>query len=173
MEPVTELAGTAGVEVDNGIVVDERCRTNVPDIYAAGDVANHYHPVFRRRIRTEHWHNARRQGRAAALSMLNKGGTYDEVPWFWSDQYDHNLQYAGYHTGWDDIVVRGSLDRRSFTALYMNDGRVQAVAAMNRGREVTRSIGLIEASAEGAALDPGKLRDEAVDLEDLARKTRV
>ncbi|HMC37275.1 MAG TPA: FAD-dependent oxidoreductase, partial [Actinomycetota bacterium] len=173
VEPVTELAASAGVEVDNGIVVDERCRTNVPDIYAAGDVANHYHPVFRRRMRTEHWLNARRQGRAAALSMLNKGGAYDEVPWFWSDQYDQNLQYAGYHTEWDDIVVRGSLDRRSFVALYMSDGRVQAVAAMNRGREVTRSIGLIEAGAQGAALDPGKLRDEAVDLEDLARKTRV
>jgi 3-phenylpropionate/trans-cinnamate dioxygenase ferredoxin reductase component len=164
VEPVTDLAAAAGIEVDNGVVVDERCRTNRPGVYAAGDVANHYHPVFHRRVRTEHWHNARRQGRAAALSMLDRGGPYDEIHWFWSDQYEHNLQYAGFHTEWDDILIRGSLEKRSFAAFYLKGGVVQAVVALDRGREVMRSMPLIRAGGAGEAVDQAKLRDEAVDL---------
>ena len=88
----------SGIHVDNGVVVDEYCQTNVSGIYAAGDVANHYHPVFDRRIRVEHWQNAIKQGAAAARNMLGKRIAYDEIHWFWSDQYDANLQYAGFHT---------------------------------------------------------------------------
>src|SRR3712207_767269 len=113
IEPVTELLADTGAEIDNGIVVDEFCRTGVEGIYAAGDVANHYHPVFDRRIRVEHWQNALKQGPAAARSMLGKGDPYEEIPWFWSNQYDANLQYAGFHTEWDELVVRGSMDERS------------------------------------------------------------
>ena len=105
VEPSTELLAGAGVKIDNGIVVDEYCRTNVEGIYAAGDVANHYHPVFGRHIRIEHWQNALKQGPAAARNMLGEGGPYEEIPWFWSDQYEHNLQYAGFHTEWDELVV--------------------------------------------------------------------
>jgi 3-phenylpropionate/trans-cinnamate dioxygenase ferredoxin reductase subunit len=173
VEPVTELAATAGIEVDNGIVVDERCRTSLPGVFAAGDVANHFHPVFKRRLRTEHWHNARRQGRAAALSMLDKGGPYDEIPWFWSDQYEHNLQYAGFHTDWDDIVIRGSLQDRSFAAFYMKEGLVQATVAIDRGPDVMRSMALIRAGGAGGTVDPLKLRDETVALDSLAEASHV
>lgn len=165
VEPVTDLLTGSGVVVDNGVLVDEYCRTNVEDIYAAGDVANHFHPVFGRRMRIEHWQNAIKQGRAAALNMLGRNQPYDEVHWFWSDQYEHNLQYAGYHTEWDEIIVRGSLDARDFLAFYVKDGRIQAVAGMDRGPEVTGSIALIK---RGGAVETIDLRDEAVDLAALA-----
>jgi 3-phenylpropionate/trans-cinnamate dioxygenase ferredoxin reductase subunit len=98
VEPAAELAVATGVELDNGIVVDEYCRTSVEGVYAAGDVANHYHPVFERRIRVEHWDNALKHGPAAARNMVGKDEAYEDIPWFWSDQYDTNLQYAGFHT---------------------------------------------------------------------------
>jgi len=164
IEPVTELLANTGVEIDNGIVVDEYCRTSVEGIYAAGDVANHYHPVFGRRIRTEHWRNALDQGPAAARSMLGNGEPYDEVPWFWSDQYDFNLQYAGYHTEWDDLVIRGNMEERNFVAFYRKDGRVLAAVAANRGRDLRRSMRLIKAQQP---IDAAKLRDPDVDLREL------
>src|SRR5439155_25253705 len=132
-QPVTELASAAGIDVDNGILVDELCRTNVPSVYAAGDVANHQHPVVRRRIRTEHCQNARRQGRNAALNMLGKGVPYDEIHWFWSDQYEHNLQYAGFHTEWDEIVVRVCLEEWSCMSIYVKDGIDQDVVEVDSG----------------------------------------
>src|SRR5918993_3027840 len=105
VEPVTELLVGTGVDIGNGVLVDEYCRTSVEGIYAAGDVANHYHPVFERHIRVEHWQNALKQGPAAARNMLGENEPYDEIPWFWSDQYEHNLQYAGFHTEWDELVI--------------------------------------------------------------------
>jgi 3-phenylpropionate/trans-cinnamate dioxygenase ferredoxin reductase subunit len=168
IEPVTELLAGTDVEIDNGIVVDEFCRTGVEGIYAAGDVANHYHPVFERRIRVEHWQNALNQGPAAARSMLSKGEPYDEVPWFWSDQYDFNLQYAGFHTEWDELVVRGSMEERNFVAFYRKDGRVLAAVAGNRGRDLRRSMALIKAQHP---VDATKLRDPDVDLRALVSAT--
>jgi 3-phenylpropionate/trans-cinnamate dioxygenase ferredoxin reductase subunit len=164
IEPVTELLADTGAEIDNGIVVDEYCRTGVKGIYAAGDVANHYHPVFDRRIRVEHWQNAIKQGPAAARSMLGKGDRYDEIPWFWSDQYDANLQYAGYHTEWDELAVRGSMEERNFVAFYRKGGRVLAAVAVNRGRDLRRSMRLIKAQRP---VDTTKLRDSDVDLRTL------
>jgi 3-phenylpropionate/trans-cinnamate dioxygenase ferredoxin reductase component len=165
VEPNTGVAAGTAIAVENGILVDELCRTNVPDVFAAGDVANHYHPVFGRRIRTEHWQNARLQGRAAALSMMGRGVPYDEVHWFWSDQYDVNIQYAGYHTEWDELVVRGRLEDRNFAAFYLKDGKVLAVVAMNRGQDVQRAMGLIKA---GAPVEPARLGDDTVELASLA-----
>jgi 3-phenylpropionate/trans-cinnamate dioxygenase ferredoxin reductase subunit len=165
VEPVTEVLAGTGVEIDNGIVVDEYSRTAVEGIHAAGDVANHYHPVFGRHIRVEHWQNALKQGAAAARSMLGKGQPYDEVPWFWSDQYDHNLQYAGFHTEWDELVVRGSMEERSFVGFYRKDGRVLASVALDRGRDLRRSIPLIKAQGWVEATD---LRDPEMDLRTLA-----
>ncbi|HEX8935064.1 MAG TPA: oxidoreductase C-terminal domain-containing protein, partial [Pseudonocardiaceae bacterium] len=133
-------------------------------IYAAGDVANHYHPVFERRIRVEHWQNALNQGPAAAQSMLGQGEPYDEVPWFWSDQYDYNLQYAGFHTEWDDLVVRGSMEERNFVAFYQKDERVLAAVAVNRGKDLRRSMRLIKAQRP---VDATKLQDPDVDLRAL------
>jgi 3-phenylpropionate/trans-cinnamate dioxygenase ferredoxin reductase subunit len=164
VEPVTELLADTGVEIENGIVVDEFCRTDVEGIYAAGDVANHYHPVFGRRIRVEHWQNALKQGPAAARSMLGKSEPYDEIPWFWSDQYDYNLQYAGFHTEWDDLVVRGSMEERNFVAFYRKDGRVLAAVAVNRGRDLRRSMRLIKAQRP---VDAIKLQNPNVDLRAL------
>jgi 3-phenylpropionate/trans-cinnamate dioxygenase ferredoxin reductase component len=165
VEPATELLAGTGVEIDNGIVVDEYCRTNVEGIYAAGDVANHYHPVFGRHIRIEHWQNALKQGPAAARNMLGEGGPYEEIPWFWSDQYEHNLQYAGFHTEWDELVVRGSLEERSFVAFYRKDGRVLAAVAIGRGRDLRRSVPMIKAQEQ---VEAAMLRDPDIDLRTLA-----
>ena len=165
IEPATDLLTDTGAEIDNGVVVDEYCRTNVEGIYAAGDVANHYHPVFGRRIRVEHWQNALKQGPAAARNMLEKDEPYDEVPWFWSDQYEHNLQYAGFDTEWDELVVRGSMEERNFTAFYRKDRRVLAVVAVNRGKDLRRSMPLIKAREH---IDAAKLCDLDVDLRELA-----
>jgi 3-phenylpropionate/trans-cinnamate dioxygenase ferredoxin reductase component len=161
VEPVVDLLEGSGIEIENGIVVDELCRTNVEGIFAAGDVANHSNPVFGRRVRVEHWQNAIKHGRAAAMSMLGKASPYREVYWFWSDQYELNLQYTGYHTEWDELVVRGSIEDRNFLAFYIKEGRVLATVGVGRGDDVQRSASLIEA---GALVDPEKLRDEDVDL---------
>src|SRR5690606_3451822 len=101
VEPVVDFLDGSGIAIDNGVLVDEYCRTNVDDVYAAGDVANHWHPVFGRRMRVEHWQNAMQQGAAAARSMIGTGQPYGAIHWFWSDQYDQNLQYAGHHHGWE------------------------------------------------------------------------
>jgi 3-phenylpropionate/trans-cinnamate dioxygenase ferredoxin reductase subunit len=164
IEPVTDLMAGTGVQIDNGVVVDEYCRTTADGIYAAGDVANHFHPVFGTRVRVEHWQNAIKQGAAAARSMLGKGAPYDDIPWFWSDQYDTNLQYAGLHAAWDRIVIRGSLAGRSFLAFYLRGGRIDAVAGLNRGKDVRRSLPLIRSRA---GIDPGRLEDDDVDLRSL------
>ena len=161
VEPVTDLLAGSGVKVDNGIVVDEYCRTNLEGIYAAGDVANHFHPVFGRSIRVEHRDNAANQGAAAARSMLGKQRPYDEVPWFWSDQYEYNLQYAGFATEWDQLVVRGSLEQRDFVAFYLKGGRLLASVGIDRGRDVARSAALIKARASVAA---AQLADDGIDL---------
>jgi 3-phenylpropionate/trans-cinnamate dioxygenase ferredoxin reductase component len=165
VEPVTELLADTGVEIDNGVLVDEYCRTGVEGIYAAGDVANHYHPVFKRHVRVEHWQNALKQGPVAARNMLGNNEPFDEIPWFWSDQYEHNLQYAGFHTEWDELVIRGSMQERNFVAFYRKDRRVLAAVAINRGRDLRRSIPLIKNQEEIAA---AKLRDPDIDLRTLA-----
>jgi 3-phenylpropionate/trans-cinnamate dioxygenase ferredoxin reductase subunit len=165
VEPVVDILGDTGVRIDNGVVVNQYCQTNVPDIYAAGDVANHYHPVFERQIRVEHWHNAIKQGAAAARNMLGRAVAYDEIPWFWSDQYDANLQYAGFHTKWDQLVVRGRLDSASFLAFYINDGRIDALVALNRAKDVRRAIPLIEARR---VFNLGQLQDESIDLRSIS-----
>jgi 3-phenylpropionate/trans-cinnamate dioxygenase ferredoxin reductase component len=166
VEPVIDFIVGSGIEIDNGILVDEYCRTNVDGIYAAGDVANHYHPVFNRRMRVEHWQNAMQQGAAAARSMLGNGKPYDAVHWFWSDQYDVNLQYAGFHREFDEIVVRGNLDAREFVAFYLNQGRIDAVVALNRGKDVRRVMPLIKARK---TVDARQLSDEDVDLRSVGQ----
>ena len=172
IEPAAEPLTGTGVKIDNGVVVDEYCRTGVEGIYAAGDVANHYHPVFGRHIRVEHWQNALKQGQAAARSMLGESEPYQEIPWFWSDQYEHNLQYAGFHRDWNELVVRGSLEERSFVAFYRKDERVLAAVAVDRGRDLRRSVPLIKARQR---IEASRLRDPDVDLQTLvtAADTRL
>ncbi|MBI3491257.1 MAG: FAD-dependent oxidoreductase [Acidobacteria bacterium] len=165
IEPATEVVAGTAVRVDNGILVDELCRTNVDGVFAAGDVANHFHPVFGRHLRVEHWQNALKQGAAAARSMMGKGQPYDEIHWFWSDQYDANLQYAGFHTKWDQLILRGSLDRRDFVAFYLNGPRIDAAVALNRPKDIRLVIPLIK---RRVVVDLENLRDPNVDLRKLA-----
>jgi 3-phenylpropionate/trans-cinnamate dioxygenase ferredoxin reductase subunit len=162
--PNSELAEAAGLDIDNGVAVDERCRTSAEGVYAAGDVANHLHPVFGRRIRVEHFDNALKMGTHVARVMLGKDEPYEDPHWFWSDQYDVNLQYAGFAYQWDDVVIRGSVEDRDFCAFYLNEGVLLACLGMNRGREVRRSMKLIAARARP---DPASLRDDDVDLKSL------
>jgi 3-phenylpropionate/trans-cinnamate dioxygenase ferredoxin reductase subunit len=164
IEPAVEVVAGTGVEVDNGIVVDELCGTSVEGIWAAGDVARHRHPLFGL-IRVEHWRNAIEQGAAAARSLLGTGAPYEEVHWFWSDQYDANIQYTGHHTTWDELVVRGSIAERKFVAFYLVDGVVRAAAAVDSGRDLRRAQALIRARTR---VDQAKLRDPDVDLRTLA-----
>ena len=170
VEPVVDFLAGSGIATSNGILVDAHCRTSVDGIHAAGDVANHDHPVFARRMRVEHWQNAMQQGAAAARSMLGKGQAYDAVHWFWSDQYDVNLQYAGFRQQTDQIVVRGDLQRRNFLAFYMSQGRVDAVVGVNRGKDVRRAMPLIRSRG---SVDPARLEDERVDLRGLAHRDVV
>jgi 3-phenylpropionate/trans-cinnamate dioxygenase ferredoxin reductase subunit len=165
IEPAVEmLEGDNILLVHNGVVVDQYCRTNVSGIFAAGDVANHYHPILDRQMRVEHWHNALKQGEVAARNMLGRSVAYEEVHWFWSDQYEANLQYAGFQTEWKQLVVRGRLDSGSFLACYLNDGRIDAVVGLNRAKDVRRVMPLIKARR---AINLEQLRDESVDLRTL------
>jgi 3-phenylpropionate/trans-cinnamate dioxygenase ferredoxin reductase component len=165
VEPVVDLLAGSGIAIDNGVVVDQYCATNVSGIYAAGDVANHFHPVFGRHIRVEHWQNAMRQGDNAARNMLGERIAYDDIPWFWSDQYDANIQYAGFHTASEELIVRGQLEGGSYAAFYMNGGVIDAVVGVNNARDVRRTMPLIKARRK---VDPDRLRDASLDLRSLA-----
>ena len=162
--PNVDLAKATEITVGNGIRVDEFCRTTALNIYAAGDVANHYHPLFDRRMRVEHFDNATRQGATAALNMLGERTRYDDPHWFWSDQYDHSLQYAGHAEQWDEVVVRGSLEARDFVAFFLLDGRLAGAFALNRGGEIMLTKELL---ARRITVEANKLRDEDFDLSSL------
>jgi len=159
--PNVDFAKATEITVGNGIRVDEFCRTTAAGIYAAGDVANHYHPLFDQRMRVEHFDNATRQGAAAAMNMLGIRTPYDDPHWFWSDQYGHSLQYVGHATAWDQVVIRGSMDDRDFIAFYLNRGRIAAAFALNRGGDILTVKALLAAKVE---VDPQTLHDEEVDL---------
>ncbi len=126
--PNTELAVAAGLATDNGVLVDDRLRTSAPGVFAAGDVANAYHPLLGRHVRVEHWDNAIEQGVAAAQNMLGKDVSYDRLPYFFSDQYDLGMEYIGAigPAGYDQVVVRGRPEDGTFTAFWLRDGRVLA-----------------------------------------------
>src|ERR1700680_1290621 len=132
IDPADGVAHRSGIATDNGILVDERCRTSAADVYAAGDVANHLHPVFGR-LRVEHYNNAERQGRAAARSMLGDATPYADLHSFWSDQYEHSVEYVGHARSWDQFVVRGSLEERRFLGFYLQRGFIATAMGLNRG----------------------------------------
>jgi 3-phenylpropionate/trans-cinnamate dioxygenase ferredoxin reductase subunit len=163
--PRTQLAEAAGLELENGIVVDERLQTSADGVFAAGDVANAWHPLFNRRLRVEHWHNALEQGPAAARSMLGKGEPYERIPYFFSDQYDVGMEYAGHATEWDEVVFRGDVEAREFIAFWLKDGRLLAGMNVNVW-DVTDDIQALIRS--GAPVDPARLRDPDVELASLA-----
>jgi 3-phenylpropionate/trans-cinnamate dioxygenase ferredoxin reductase subunit len=146
LDPDVGLATRAGLEVGNGVLVDEYCRTSIGDVFAAGDLANHPNPYVGRRIRIEHWQNAQHQGAAAARNMLGRNVPFREVPWVWSDQYEHNLQMIGLpDPAHEEVVVRGSLDDRSFCAFFLrSDGRVSAALAVDRAEDVRSARSIIQ-----------------------------
>jgi 3-phenylpropionate/trans-cinnamate dioxygenase ferredoxin reductase subunit len=163
--PRTGLAEQVGLEVGDGIHVDARLKTADDAVFAAGDVAGAWHPFFERRLRVEHWHNALEQGPAAARAMLGTGEPYDRIPYFFSDQYEVGMEYAGHAADWDEVVFRGDVGGREFIAFWLKDGRV--VAGMNVNVwDVTDHIqALIRSRAE---VDRDRLRDPDTDLASLA-----
>jgi 3-phenylpropionate/trans-cinnamate dioxygenase ferredoxin reductase component len=128
--PRTGLAEAAGLAVDNGVLVDGRLETSVPGIFAAGDVANHLHPVLGR-LRVEHWDNALQQGPAAARAMLGSEEPYARTPYFFSDQYDVGMEYSGHPAGWDRVVLRGDTASFEFNAFWLAGDRVLAEMGVN------------------------------------------
>jgi 3-phenylpropionate/trans-cinnamate dioxygenase ferredoxin reductase component len=173
IEPVVPAVTGTAVAQDNGVLVDECCRASAAGVYAAGDVANHLHPLFGR-VRVEHYNNAEKQGAAAARSMLGSDAPYDYIHSFWSDQYDHKLEYVGHATKWDSFVVRGSLKEAKLVGFYLVGGQVRAAVGFDRGGdpELDRESEMAAASrlvATRAQPSPGLLSDERVDLWSLAK----
>lgn len=164
IQPNIALAEHAGLEVEDGIVVDDRCRTADPDIYAVGDCTFHPNALLGRSIRLESVHNALEQARTAAANICGEDLRYADVPWFWSDQYDLKLQIAGLSGGYDQAVMRGNPETRCFTCVYLKAGHIIAVDAVNSPKDFIQSKKLI---AEHATLDLARLPDSDVELKDL------
>jgi 3-phenylpropionate/trans-cinnamate dioxygenase ferredoxin reductase component len=163
--PRTGLVETAGLEINNGVLVNEHLESSVPGVFAAGDVANAHHPFYGRHLRVEHWANALNQGPVAARAMLGKPASYDEIPYFFSDQYETGMEYSGYATEWDEVVFRGDVSAHEFVAFWLQDERLVAGLNMNVWdvsdpiRELIRSR---------RRLDRRELADPAISLAQLA-----
>jgi 3-phenylpropionate/trans-cinnamate dioxygenase ferredoxin reductase subunit len=167
-EPRTELAEAAGLTVEGGIVVDAHLATNIPGIYAAGDVANAWHPFYRRRMRVEHWDNAKRQGRVAGANMAGQATPYDRIPYFYSDQYDLGMEYTGHAAPTDEVLFRGDPHSGAFIAFWLADGRVTAGMNVNVWDVAPAIEGLIRS---GRQVDRSRLADPGAPIEDAALAT--
>jgi 3-phenylpropionate/trans-cinnamate dioxygenase ferredoxin reductase component len=159
--PRTELAERAGLALEGGILVEEGGRTSAPGVFAAGDVTRFWSPQYEARIRVEHFQTAQRQGFAVGRAMAGSEDAYSEVPWFWSDQYDLNLQYAGAGLEWDEIVIRGPLGQPPFTVFYMRAGELVAAAGVNDHHTVARARRVMQ---ERARVTLDQLADARFDL---------
>ncbi len=172
---IQPVAPAVAVGHENGILADELCRASAADVYVAGDVANQLHPLFGR-VRVEHYNNAEKQGAAAARSMLGSTDPYDYLFTFWSDQYEHKIEYVGHAVTWDEFVVRGSLDEARLIGFYLVGGVVQAAVGLGRGGdpeldldgEMAACARLVAGQARPA---PGVLADERTDLWSLAQRS--
>jgi 3-phenylpropionate/trans-cinnamate dioxygenase ferredoxin reductase component len=172
IDPEVPAVAGASIAQDNGILVDERCRTGAADVYAAGDIANHLHPVLGR-IRVEHYNSAGHHGAAAARSMLGSAAPFGYIHNFWSDQYEHTLQYVGHATSWDDFAVRGSLQEGKLIGFYLLAGVVRAAVGFDRGGDPewepdSEMAACARLVARRARPDRGALTDEHADLWSLA-----
>jgi 3-phenylpropionate/trans-cinnamate dioxygenase ferredoxin reductase component len=164
VQPRVDLAREAGLDVGDGILVDEHLRSSVPNVFAAGDVAGAWHPFYQQRIRVEHWANALNQGPAAARAMLDDPAPYDRLPYFFSDQYDVGMEYSGHAPEWDDVVFRGDRDGGEFVAFWLKHGRV--IAGMNVNVwDVNEHVQALIRS--GASVDRSALADPDTPLESL------
>ena len=169
--PETALAEAAGLAVDDGILVDACGRTSDPDIFAAGDVTRHPNPVLGRRVRLESWQNAELQAAAAGASMAGRETPYAQVPWFWTDQYDTNLQMLGLPETWDALIWRGDpAEATAFTLFYLQDGRVVGANAVNRGGDIAPARRMLDS---GLRPDPAALGDPAVSLKKVLKTAQA
>jgi 3-phenylpropionate/trans-cinnamate dioxygenase ferredoxin reductase component len=172
IEPDIDAFNSGHIALDNGVLVDGTCRASAPDVYAAGDIANHLHPLFGR-LRVEHYNNAEKQGQAAARAILGDPHPYDYIHSFWSDQYEHSIEYVGFARNWDQVVVRGSLEEQKFLVFYLVRGVMKAALGLNRGgdpeaepeSELRACQALIR---EQAKLAEETLADDSIDLRSLA-----
>lgn len=162
--PRTELAQSAGLSMDNGIVTDEYLSSSIPGIFAAGDVANVFYPAYGQNIRLEHWSAALNQGPIAAKNMLGYHVPYDRIPFFYSDQYDLGMEYRGWTPSFDKVVFRGDVSKREFIAFWMRHGKVAAAMNVNIWDQGDTIEALIRA---GKPIDEGHLGDPDVDLASL------
>jgi anthranilate 1,2-dioxygenase ferredoxin reductase component len=165
--PNTELAQAAGLEVDDGIVVDAHCRTSDPDVFAAGEVTRHFVTLLGRHIRVESWQVAEKQPAVAAVNMLGGREHYGELPWLWSDQYDCNVQSLGIFEPEYSIVRRGDLSLNSFALMGLDStGCLRAAVTVNNGRDMAALMRLVDAGP----LDASMLADMSVSLRALIRR---
>ena len=160
--PNIEMAEAAGLETNNGLVVDEHCRTSNEHIFAAGDCTNHPNPILNRRLRLESVPNAMEQGRVAASNMLGGSKSYASMPWFWSDQYEHKLQMVGFSKDSDQSIVRGDMASKSFTVFYLKDDSIIAADSVNNPKEFMASKQLVGKKASIEAL-----ADTSIELKTL------
>jgi 3-phenylpropionate/trans-cinnamate dioxygenase ferredoxin reductase component len=172
IEPDVPTVNGPPITQDNGILANELCRASAADVYAAGDVANHLHPLFGR-IRVEHFNNAEKMGAAAARSMLGSDKPYDYIHSFWSDQFEHSIEYIGHTATWDDFVLRGSLDEGKLVGIYLREGVVRAAVGFDRGGDPEAEPGSEMAAcgrlvAQRARPARARLADEDTDLWALA-----
>lgn len=160
--PNIELAEAAGINCDNGIVVNDHCLTSAPNVYAIGDCSNHPNPILDRRLRLESVPNAMEQSRVTAANIVGKDKTYASMPWFWSDQYDLKLQMLGFSADGEEVVQRGDMESQEFAVFYLKDGAIVAVDAVNSPREFMAAKQLV-----GKTIDKAKLADTSVPIKDL------
>jgi 3-phenylpropionate/trans-cinnamate dioxygenase ferredoxin reductase subunit len=165
--PRVELAESAGLTLDNGVRTTKHLAASAPGVFAAGDVANAWHPVLHRNVRLEHWSSALNQGPVAARNMLGRPTPYVKIPYFYSDQYDISMEYSGLAIEWDRLVFRGDPKNREFIAFWLKDRRLLAGMNVNVW-DVADPIATLVAS--GRQLDADLLTDPDVDLADLAAK---
>ncbi|HEX5511440.1 MAG TPA: FAD-dependent oxidoreductase [Actinomycetales bacterium] len=167
--PRVDLARDAGLDVDNGVLVDARLRTTHPDVFAAGDIANAEHPTLGRRIRVEHWANALNQPKVVAATMLGGDDQYDRLPYFYTDQYDLGMEYTGYVMpgGYDRVVIRGDAESREFIAFWMSGGSVLAGMNVNVWDVVDDVRALISHGLAGGSVDADRLADSDIPLTEL------
>lgn len=165
--PETGLAQSAGLAVDNGIIVDQFCRTSSPDVFAAGDNTCHRNTFVGSSVRLEAWQCAQNMAIAAAKIMCGDETPYREVPWMWSDQFDANLQIAGVPNNWDNIVIRGNPANGSFIGFVLDHGRISGAISINQPRDMRLARRMMDV---GKSFSADELADEAISIRELSKR---